>query len=179
MWSKWPDLPHHCDQSKTQPFLCWSALEHSSLPQMWNFYPKESLAISIQSTGQGPHLKAIYLSQRNLVLLGLNLSRQSDPIIKIILAKSDCFQSSSLLHRPKLFAYEVFFFFSCFVWAFLASNVPCLKTHLMFPVCNWKNNTEQEGPSHSPFYSGGCFFLCKLLHNFTSHSDKASIRHDF
>ena len=110
MWSKWPDLPHHCDQSKTQPFLCWSALEHSSLPQMWNFYPKESLAISIQSTGRGPHLKAIYLSQRNLVLLGLNLSRQSDPIIKIILAKSDCFQSSSLLHRPKLFAYEVFFF---------------------------------------------------------------------
>ena len=44
------------------------------------------MAISIQSTGQGPHLKAIYLSQRNLVLLRLNLSRQSDPIIKIILA---------------------------------------------------------------------------------------------
>lgn len=30
------------------------------------------------------------------------------------------------------------FFSSCFVWAFLVSNVPCLKTHLMFPVCNWK-----------------------------------------
>ena len=140
------------------------------------FLPKESSAISIQDTSQGPHLKAIYLSQRNLVLLRLNLSRQSDPIIIIILTKLDCFQSNILLHRPKLFAYGFFF---CFVRAFFVSNVPCLKTHLMFPVCNWKNNTKQEGTSHSPFYSGSCFFLCKLLCNFTSHSSKAYIRQDF
>lgn len=113
-----PHLPQYAVQMTWLPSSLW-LIQGSALSMLKcfgtfiftrdvEFLPKESSAISIQDTSQGPHLKAIYLSQRNLVLLRLNLSRQSDPIIKTTLTKLDCFQSNILLHRPKLFAYGFF-----------------------------------------------------------------------
>lgn len=45
------------------------------------FYPKESLAISIQSTGQGPHLKAILPKPKKLSFTGTEFIKTKDPII--------------------------------------------------------------------------------------------------
>lgn len=73
---------------------------------------------------------------------------KSDPTIKIMLAKSDCSKSDILLPGPKLCALS---------GPFLCPMFRAWKHAGVFPVCNWKNNTNQEGTSHSPCYSGFVF----------------------